>query len=120
MNASPVLEDHSLKLRAPCGTDADARVALGTDPEIAEMFGIGRDNLRPLMKEDAARWVNKLSEHPYAWAIENDGSFIGEIRLDRVDIQDRRASMAIGIYDKASLGRGLGGCAIKLVLGMRS
>lgn len=116
MNASPVLEDHSLKLSAPCGTDADARVALGTDPEIAEMFGIGRDNLRPLTKEDAARWVKSLSEHPYAWAIENQGSLIGEIRLDRVDLQDRRASMAIGIYDKASLGRGLGSQAIRLVL----
>jgi RimJ/RimL family protein N-acetyltransferase len=64
--------------------------------------------------EDAARWVSWLEHHDYAWIIEV-GSPIGHIRLDHVDVRDRRASLAIGIDDPARLGKGLGTDAIKLV-----
>jgi RimJ/RimL family protein N-acetyltransferase len=45
------------------------------------------------------------------------GSLIGEIRLDRIDLRDRRASLAIGIEDPSQLGKGLGSEAIALALG---
>jgi RimJ/RimL family protein N-acetyltransferase len=45
------------------------------------------------------------------------GRLIGEIRLDRVDLKDRRASLAIGIEDASQLGKGLGTEAIVLALG---
>src|SRR5262249_10982922 len=41
---------------------------------------------------------------------------IGAIRLDRVDLRERRASLAVGIDEKARLGLGLGREAIMLVL----
>jgi RimJ/RimL family protein N-acetyltransferase len=41
---------------------------------------------------------------------------IGEIRLDRLDLRDRRASLAVGIEDPRRLGMGLGTEAIGLVL----
>ncbi|WP_331374951.1 GNAT family N-acetyltransferase [Sinorhizobium chiapasense] len=40
----------------------------------------------------------------------------GQIRLDRVDQHDRRASMAIGIFDRSLLGRGFGSEAIRVLL----
>jgi RimJ/RimL family protein N-acetyltransferase len=80
------------------------------------MFGVSRNDVRPITKDGAARWVQKLIDHPYAWVIEAHGKLIGEIRLDNVDLHDRRASMVIGIFDPELLGRGLGSEAILLLL----
>jgi RimJ/RimL family protein N-acetyltransferase len=41
---------------------------------------------------------------------------LGEIRLDALDEHDRRARLAVGLYDPAKLGMGLGREAIRLVL----
>jgi RimJ/RimL family protein N-acetyltransferase len=54
-------------------------------------------------------------DHPRAWVIETD-RLIGEVRLDRIDMQDRRVSLAIGILDPDCLGKGLGTQASMLVL----
>nr|WP_051336466.1 GNAT family protein [Rhizobium sullae] len=112
----PSLEGQHVRLRIPRVADAEARFRLGYNPEIVEMFGVSRKDVRPITVEGAAGWVQKLIQHPHAWVIEAGGVLIGEIRLDRVDPQDRRASMAIGIYDAASLGRGFGTEAIMLLL----
>jgi hypothetical protein len=60
-----------------------------------------------MTEEGAKRWVQRLLDQDYAWIIEA-GSLIGGIRLDRVDLRDRRASLAIGIQDATQLGKGLG------------
>jgi RimJ/RimL family protein N-acetyltransferase len=103
-------------LRAPCDADIEARLALGRNGDIAEMFGASRDDLRPMTKEEATAWVRQLIGQSYAWVIESEGALIGEIRLDRVDARHRRASMAVAIYDPACLGRGLGTQAIRRLL----
>jgi RimJ/RimL family protein N-acetyltransferase len=64
----------------------------------------------------AKRWVQRLLDHDHAWIIEA-GSLIGGLRLDRVDLRDRRANLAIGIEDVSQLGKGLGSEAITLALG---
>jgi hypothetical protein len=51
------------------------------------------------MTEDAAkRSGQRLEDQDYAWIIEA-GSLIGQITLDRVDLRDSRARVAIGIED---------------------
>jgi RimJ/RimL family protein N-acetyltransferase len=109
----PILHGLNIVLRPPCEADIEARLALGRDAHIAEMFGASREDLRPMTRDEASQWVQRLQGQSYAWVLETDGAFIGEIRLDRVDARDRRASMAIGIYDPAYLSRGLGTQAIK-------
>jgi len=116
MNDLPILEARDVKLRPPCAADADKRFVLGNDVDIAVMFGASRQDVRPITKEAAATWLQRLTEHPCAWVTESQGSMIGEIRLDRIDTRDRRASMAIGIFDVTCLGRGLGSQAIMLLL----
>jgi RimJ/RimL family protein N-acetyltransferase len=116
MTGLPVLKGASVKLRPRVEADIDARLALGRDAEIAEMFGVSRQDNSPLTREEVLGWFQALCDHPYAWVIESGEAFIGSIRLDRVDLQDRRASLAVGIFDPASLGRGLGSEAIRLVL----
>ena len=56
-----------------------------------------------------------MRAHGYAWVIES-GSLLGELRLDGIDRQDKRASLAVGIEDPRSLGKGFGTEAIRLAL----
>jgi RimJ/RimL family protein N-acetyltransferase len=112
----PVLEGRGITLRKAQSSDVEARLSLGNDPDILEMFGVSRDAVRPPTPESAARWVQNLRDHPRAWVIETD-RLIGEVRLDRIDMQDRRASLAIGILGPDWLGKGLGTEATMLVLG---
>ncbi len=111
----PILIGQRVTLRRPRGEDFKARVTLGTDAEIVRMCGGSRSEVRPMTEEEARRWVQQLLDHDYAWVIESD-TLIGHIRLDRLDLRDMRASLAIGIDDKAQLGIGLGTEAIGLVL----
>jgi RimJ/RimL family protein N-acetyltransferase len=112
----PVLKGKRVTLRRPCEDDFQARLRLGTDAEIFRMYGGNLIDLRPMTEAAAKRWVQRLLDQDYAWIIEA-GSLIGEIRLDRVDLRDRRASLAIGIEDASQLGKGLGSEAIALALG---
>jgi RimJ/RimL family protein N-acetyltransferase len=116
MQPPPILKEAELTLRPPRAGDAEAFLLLGNDPEIHRMFGGGRAEFRPATAQSAAERVTRMLAHPYCWVIER-GGVIGEARLDRVDLRDRRASFAIGILDPASLGRGYGPRAARLVLG---
>jgi len=80
------------------------------------MYGGSRSDLRPLTEEGAKRWVRRLLEMEYAWIIDA-GTLIGQIRLESVDLRDRRANLLVGIEDSAQLGKGLGKEAIVLALG---
>jgi RimJ/RimL family protein N-acetyltransferase len=112
----PIAQGKNVTLRSPGIEDIEARFALGRNAEIARMFGASQSELVPLTREAAARWVETLTAHPHAWVIEVHGNLAGEIRLDKVDRHDRRATMAIGIFDPALLGKGFGTEAITLLL----
>jgi len=58
------------------------------------MYGASRGNVRAMTMERAARWVQWLIDQDFAWIIEA-GDVVGHIRLDRVDLGDRRASLAV-------------------------
>jgi RimJ/RimL family protein N-acetyltransferase len=111
----PVLRGERVILRRARWDDVAARLRLGTDAEIHRMYGGSVANLRPLTEEGAKRWLEQLLDQDYAWIIEAD-TLIGHIKLDRVDFRDRRASLAVGIEDRARLDLGLGTEAIALVL----
>jgi RimJ/RimL family protein N-acetyltransferase len=111
----PILRGRRVTLRRPRDEDFHARLRLGADPDIIRMYGGSRDEMRPVTEADAKRWVQQLRKQDYAWIIETD-ALIGHVRLDRVDLRDKRASLAIGIEDKTQLGKGLGTEAVSLVL----
>jgi RimJ/RimL family protein N-acetyltransferase len=112
----PTLIGKRVTLRRPREEDFAARLKLGADAEIFRMYGGSRSDLRPMTEEAARQWVRRLLEHDHAWIIEA-GTLIGHVRLDRVDLSDKRASLAIGIDDSTQLGKGLGSEAVVLVLG---
>ncbi|MDE1991877.1 MAG: GNAT family N-acetyltransferase [Rhizobiaceae bacterium] len=114
--SSPILEGRNVRLRPACDADAEVRLALGTNVEIAKMYGINKEDIKPMTQEGAVRWVQWFAERPHAWVIEINGAFAGEIRLDNVNLQDKRATMAIGISNPALLGKGFGTEALILLL----
>lgn len=118
MAGSPVVELRSgaVLLRQPRPGDAAARLALGNDPDILRMFGVDPAERPPLTAAGTAAWVERIAAHAIAWIVEHDGRLLGEVRLDGLDPHDGRARLAIGLYDPARLGLGLGRLAVRLVL----
>jgi RimJ/RimL family protein N-acetyltransferase len=112
----PLLTGSRVVLRPPVEADVSARQALGLDPEIHRMFGGSRDRLAPYTEEMARGWLSMMREDPHAWVIDVGAGLIGELRLEKLDLLDKRATLAIGILDPAALGKGYGTEAIRLVL----
>lgn len=117
VSAMSVLDGLRVRLRPPGPNDAKARLALGHDPEIVRMFGGDTGHpLPPLTAPEVASWLDGLHTHPHAWIIEHEGRLLREVRLDGLNKHDRRARLAIGFYDPAKLGIGLGRETVSLIL----
>ncbi|OJF93647.1 GCN5 family acetyltransferase [Pararhizobium antarcticum] len=115
-HTTAAIRGQNVVLRTAGPDDMEARFILGNDPEIFQMFGVSRNDVKPMSRERAGGWVQSIIENQYAWIVEIDGALVGEIRLNNVDRTDRRASMAIGIYDAKVLSKGFGSEAIRLLL----
>lgn len=112
----PTLTGKGVTLRVAEYGDVDARFALGQNVGILKMYGVAADASERYERKDAEDWIHFLVEHSHAWVIEHNG-VIGAVRLDNVDLEDRRATLAIGMVDADAMGKGYGTQAIRLVLG---
>jgi RimJ/RimL family protein N-acetyltransferase len=110
------MEGQRLRLRAATAEDAEARFSLGHCPDIVRMFGVSHADCKAMTREAAEAWALGQSLDPYVWIIEVGGRLTGEIKLHSINTADRRASMAIAIYDPMLLGKGFGTEAIRLLL----
>lgn len=116
-NPLPVLQTQRLSLRAPHPHDVDSRLAMGRDPDIYRLLGAHVEGLAPMTRNLAEAWVAQIAAHPAAWVISHNDRAIGEVALDNAVDSDRRASIAIAILDKNSLGQGFGSEALRAVCG---
>jgi len=111
----PVLVSHNLTLRPATAADVETRLAMGPEPEEnLRLYGVQPDGAA-FDRADAERWVAALVEHPHAWVIEGP-SLLGLVRLDRMDLVDKRASLAIGLLRLKDQSRGIGTEAARRVL----
>jgi RimJ/RimL family protein N-acetyltransferase len=106
----------TVRLRTVVPSDADARSTLGISSAINRMYGALTESAPVMPRSEAMRWLRGLQRHPNAWIVEADGDLVGEARLDNLNPIDRRARLAIGLYNERHLGRGIGRGAIGLVL----
>lgn len=113
----PVLSSKGLTLRPPLLADIEARRLLGRVPDVMEEFGIHLGEAEPISLAEAENWFDALVAQPMAWVIEHKGAMIGEILLHTLVPEDKRASMAIEIFDPLKLGKGIGPNAMHLLLG---
>lgn len=112
----PVLTGPRVVLRAPTIADRDARTALGRHPEVVRGFGGAEADRSTLRPDELDRWWHRLTTATHGWVIEFGGRFVGEIRLDNVDLAEETADLAVGVFDGALLGIGLGSEAILVLL----
>ncbi len=112
----PDLVAPGLLLRRPVATDAEAKFAKGRDPEIMRNFGVDASELGDWTREQAEAWVQRVAADDYAWVVEADGAFWGNVRLGDVNWQDMRARIALGCYAASDMGRGVGRRVISCVL----
>ncbi|MEM7487568.1 MAG: GNAT family protein [Pseudomonadota bacterium] len=106
----------AVTLRAPEASDAAAHAARAPSPEIVRMYGGDPTTAAPPSLAASTRWVSWLADHPFARIIELDGVPVGHVRLHMLVEADRRARLAIGLFEEVYLGRGIGRRAIGLTL----
>lgn len=107
----------TVRLRHPSAEDIEARIRLGSSAEILRMYGfLATVSADEMTRAQATRWFEDLRDHPCAWVVEADGELVGHVRLDTINNTDRRARLAIGLFNERHLGRGIGRAAINLVL----
>ncbi|CAA9305245.1 MAG: Acetyltransferase, GNAT family [uncultured Chloroflexi bacterium] len=122
-----------MDLRQPVPEDVAARVEVPRDPEAQRMYGQSvpsgttvftpeeaRESLASYARQDltttrsfviAARVLPDGTP-----AVEEAGRYIGGIRLHSLSGADRRATLAIGIFDRRYWSKGYGTEAIRLLL----
>lgn len=103
-------------LREPRDKDAEVHHARPFSAEIVRMYG-GDAGAAPRRNLSRSReWLAWLRAHPFARMIEADGETVGHVRLHALCATDREAKLAIGLFEEARLGRGIGRAAVRLTL----
>lgn len=115
-DVTPTLIGNCVRLRAPHPDDRAARQQAGVHAEFRRMVGAEEQISGPLSAEGAERWYQEIANAPCAWVIEVDGRCIGTARLHSFDLHNRRARYAVGIFDPAYWGQGIGTEVTRLVL----
>jgi RimJ/RimL family protein N-acetyltransferase len=113
----PILTSAHLRLRPPQSTDIADRQRHGRNGEFRRMVGAQEQSDSPMSHSEAQQWYENLRNQPHTWMLEWQGRAIGHARLHQLDIANRRARYAIGIFDPTCWGRGFGTEATTLILG---
>ena len=109
------LTDNTLILRKPAQGDLEQRLSYGNNPEILRMFGHDSTTLPPSHSE-VKEWLASITNAPYSWIVEYENRLVGEAKLHSLNMDDKRARYAIGLYDPSKLGIGLGKNVTQLIL----
>lgn len=127
----PVQVGQRVALRQPVSADVTARLEVAADPELHRMYGGSgapepttregiEAGLQAIYNQDVSkvRWFAiAATEWPDGAPVaEPDGRYIGQIRLTISSAEDRRARLALGIYDRRFWSHGYGTEAMRLIL----
>ena len=115
-NSSPLLKGEAIILRSPMASDKQERLAYGRDAEFRRMVGGDPRTLPPLTEAEVEGWYRQVASERFHWIIEAEGRCIGIARLHAVDLENRKAKYAVGIFGPEFRGRGLGTEATRLIL----
>ncbi|MCU0910024.1 MAG: GNAT family N-acetyltransferase [Rhodobacteraceae bacterium] len=105
-----------VRLRAPRAEDWIEVVDAEPAPEVLRGYGVDPSRATPMTEARARAWVERVAADPLAWVIEADGRVAGQVRLHSLNMEDRRAGLAVGLLRDGDLGRGIGRRAIRLAL----
>ena len=112
---APTLRDARLTLRAPRPQDNHDRQLIGRHAEFVYLNGGSTQALTPFTTTEITQWYDRLSAERFGWILDVGERGVGTARLYNVDTANRSAHYAIGIFDPALWGQGLGTVATRLV-----
>lgn len=115
VNNAPKLENCDIILRQPIKEDVIARKNLGLNMECIMMYGGSVPKSNEFTLDDAAKWYERIIQHPCKWIIEYKGKCIGIVGL-RPYKEDNKARFSIEIYDSSIYCCGIGTKVTKIVL----
>ena len=81
------------------------------------MVGGDPTSVTPLTSAEVEKWYEEVSTDTLHWIVEASGRCIGTARLHGLDVENRRARYAVGIFDPDLWGQGYGTEITRLVLG---
>lgn len=127
----PTLRGDRVRLRLPAPGDVEARLDVPADPELHRMYG-GSGAPAPVTRESVEKMLAGIAQQDLAqtrWLViaalrwpdgrtidVPSGRYIGHIRLNILSWDDRKARLAMGIYDRRFWSRGYGSEALRLML----
>ena len=112
----PVLRCDGVVLRPPTTEDVNGRRVLGYDAEILRMLGVSTLVDPSMATGRAAAWVAALGKDgEIEWVVEYAHRLVGAARLHSFETGDK-CRYAVGFFDAAKLGHGLGRIVTRLVL----
>jgi [ribosomal protein S5]-alanine N-acetyltransferase len=112
----PTLDDGFVTLRPPRLADKKARLAYGRHPEFVRLDGDDPRLPSAMTPDDVDRWYDLFRADPLRWIVAIDGRCVGFARFKDLQEHDRRAEYAVGLYDPATWGGGIGTAATRLAL----
>ena len=112
----PTIVGARVTLRAPRAGDVRARMAAGRDPEIVLGYGQRVEAKARLSRAEARAWLSRVTSEDWSWVIEHEGEAVGQIRLHALDLAQREAFVALGLFRSDLLGRGLGSDALRALM----
>lgn len=117
MTMTPTMKGRMAVLRAPVPSDQADRQACGRDQDFIRMVGGDATTATDRLSDsDADAWYRGVADDPFRWIIEAGGRAVGTIRLHQLNETDRSVRLAIGIFDPAWRGKGLGTESTRLLL----
>jgi len=112
----PTLEEGFVTLRPPRLEDKKARLAYGRHPEFVRLDGDDPRHSSSLTPDEVDRWYDLCRADPLRWIVAIEGRCVGFARFHNLQEHNRRAEYAVGLYDPATWGCGIGTAATRLAL----
>jgi RimJ/RimL family protein N-acetyltransferase len=103
-------------LRPPRPEDKETRRAYGRNAEYLRLDGEDLRNAGPLTHDELDGWYDLFRTDPHRWIIAVNGRCAGFARFHTLRETNRRAEYAVGLYDPATWGRGIGTVATRIAL----
>jgi RimJ/RimL family protein N-acetyltransferase len=103
-------------LRPPRPEDKETRRAYGRNAEYLRLDGDDPRNATPLTPDELDGWYDLFRTDPHRWIIAVNGRCAGFARFHTLWENNRRAKYAVGLYNPATWGRGIGTVATRIAL----
>lgn len=115
VNEAPLIKGNKVILRQPIESDVLDYFHVEVSTELIRMYGGDTSMVKPKTLEQANKFIADIKANKLEWCVEYEGRCVGQARLT-VNELDNRARYAVGFFDPAVWGKGLGTEVTQIIL----